>query len=311
MRVIFAGTPEVAVPTLNALVDSEHTVVAVLTREDAPQGRRRVLTPSPVAVRAGELGIPTIKSNRITPETHASLAALRAEIGVVVAFGCIIPQATLDVLPHGWLNLHFSLLPEWRGAAPVQRALMAGDERLGVSVFRLVRQLDAGDVLRQRTIATPPRATAGEVLAQFAADAAPDVCGALDEIAAGRAVFTPQSGTVTVAEKLSIADARLGFHAPARQVFAQFRGVTPEPGAFVLLGDQRVKVLSMAMVGGEDAAALVQDPQPVGTLVQVRDAVGVWAADAPLLLLEVQPAGKRPMPAGDWFRGWQGAKRVE
>lgn len=295
MRVVFAGTPEPAVPSLRALAASSHEVVGVVTRRDAPVGRKRVLTPSPVAVVADELGLPVVKADRLDDAATAEIAALGADIGVIVAYGGLVREPLLSTPPHGWINLHFSLLPRWRGAAPVQHALIAGDRVTGAAVFQLVPALDAGDVFAELRYDVPRGATAGDVLADLAASGAELVSGVVDAIADGSAVATPQHGNPTLAPKLTQADGALDLGQPADRVIDRVRGTTPEPGAHVSLGGQRVKVL--AALRGPDAALEAGQVALVG-----RDVVA-GTGEGTIVLRTVQPAGKGPMNAADWWRG--------
>ncbi|MGO4593658.1 methionyl-tRNA formyltransferase [Leifsonia sp. 2TAF2] len=295
MRIVFAGTPAVAIPSLEA-VAARHEVVAVVTREDAPLGRKRILTPSPVAEAADRLGLQVIKANRLGEYVTAQLADLQPELGVVVAYGGLVREPLLSLPRLGWVNLHFSLLPRWRGAAPVQRAVIAGDAETGAAVFHLVPELDAGDVYAELRRPIGPDETAGDVLAALAADGATLLADTTDALAAGTAVATPQTGEVVLAPKLSLDDARLDLTQPVEAVYARLRGVTPEPGAFVLLGEERFKI-------HEARAAAGEAPLPAG-VVEVRDRrILVGTGSEPLELLTVQPAGKRAMPAADWLRG--------
>ena len=197
MRLVFAGTPEPAVPSLRRLAASDHDIVAVVTRRDAPLGRKRVLTPSPVAAAAAELGIDTIRADRLDAETSERIAALEPDLGVIVAYGGLVREPLLSAPAHGWINLHFSLLPRWRGAAPVQHALIAGDEQTGASVFQLVAELDAGDVFAELEHRPAPDATAGDVLAALADAGARAAADVVDAIAAGTAIARPQQGEPT------------------------------------------------------------------------------------------------------------------
>ncbi len=313
MRIVFAGTPDAAIPSLRALVAAGHDVVAVVSREDAPTGRKRILTPSPIASVAEELGLNVIRANKLTPDVTAQIATLQPEVGVIVAYGGLVPQALLAVPTHGWFNLHFSLLPEWRGAAPVQRSLMAGDAQNGITIFQLVQALDAGDILSQRVIPVDESATAGDVLAHYAEEGARDIVRDLESLASDNARLRPQTGEGTYAQKLTNADGRLDWTQPASRVFAQYRGVTPEPGAFTEVDGQRVKVLELARVVGVNASeasaiettSATPAPQTPGRITLEGSAVLIGTADAPLRLVTVQPAGKRAMAATDWFRGLQ------
>ncbi|WP_144877654.1 methionyl-tRNA formyltransferase [Microbacterium sp. 1.5R] len=294
MRLVFAGTPSAAVPTLRRLA-AEHEILAVITRPDAPLGRKRILTPSPVAQAAVELGLPIIRAARLDDEAMARIAAVNPELGVIVAYGGLVREPLLSTPDRGWINLHFSLLPRWRGAAPVQRALIAGDETLGASVFQLVPELDAGDVFAMREADISLDATADSALAALATFGADLTSEVVSGIAAGALHAVPQTGEPTLAPKLSLDDGALDWTQPLAQVFARFRGVTPEPGAHTTVGGQRVKILDAAP--GDDA-----DLEP-GELSATKTALLIGTADAPLAVVRVQPAGKAPMNATDWWRG--------
>ena len=298
MRLVFAGTPAVAVPTLDALVSAGHEIAAVVTRPDAPLGRKRVLTPSPVAAAAERLGLPVIRAARLDDDATARIVALRAELGVIVAYGGLVREPLLSAPAHRWINLHFSLLPAWRGAAPVQRSVMAGDAVTGASVFQLVPALDAGDVFA--TVETPiaEGETSGELLDRLAELGAPLTADVVGAIAAGTAVAVPQQGEVSLAPKLDGQDGRIVWDRPVADVWSQIRGVTPEPGAFTLLDEARLKVHRAVPV-----STMPTDPPAPGTIVSVDGLVLVGTADTPLQLLEVQPAARTAMPAADWWRG--------
>lgn len=295
MRLVFAGTPSAAIPTLQALALS-HEIVAVVTRPDAPLGRKRVLTPSPLAEAAAELGLPIIKAARLDEEATARIAALRPELGVIVAYGGLVREPLLSTPTRGWINLHFSLLPQWRGAAPVQRALIAGDAELGASVFQLVPELDAGDVFAARTVAVPADANADVALDVLAHDGAGLTAEVVAGIAAGTAVAHPQMGDATVAPKLTIDDGRLDWTLPLHEIYARFRGVHPEPGAFTTVGETRVKILVAGPSSGEESLA-------PGEIKALKTSLLIGTATAPLEVQRVQPAGKGSMSATDWWRG--------
>ncbi|GAB3599198.1 methionyl-tRNA formyltransferase [Microbacterium tumbae] len=300
MRLVFAGTPAVAVPTLQLLA-ARHDVAAVVTRPDAPLGRKRVLTPSPVAQAAGELGLPVIRAARLDAETTARIATLNAELGVIVAYGGLVREPLLSAPVHGWINLHFSLLPAWRGAAPVQRALIAGDEVLGASVFHLVEALDAGDVFASQAVDIPGDATADVALGILARAGAPLTAEVVAAIEEGTATRTPQNGEVTLAPKLSLEDGRLDFALPVEQVYARYRGVTPEPGAHTTVDGARLKILSAA-------PALDAPRSEPGAVSGTRTGVLVGTATAPLEVTRLQPAGRPAMAAADWWRGRRDAE---
>ncbi|RQP09971.1 MAG: methionyl-tRNA formyltransferase [Microbacteriaceae bacterium] len=295
MRLIFAGSPAAAVPSLRALLEGPHEVVAVVTREDAPQGRKRVLTPTPVADVAEAAGVPVVKANRLS-HVQDELLALEAELGVVVAYGGLIREPILSAPTHGWINLHFSLLPRWRGAAPVQHALIAGDAETGAAVFQLVPELDAGPVFAMERTTIGRVQTAGHLLESLSESGARLLAGVVDAIADGTAVATAQEGEVTLAPKLTLEDGRLDWTEPAARIDARRRGVTPEPGATTTLDGERFKILDAAIA--HDAPRL----EP-GHVALRGKAVHVGTADVPLELVVVQPAGKRAMPAADWWRG--------
>lgn len=295
MRLVFAGTPAAAVPTLRRLAQ-EHEIVAVITRPDAPLGRKRVLTPSAVAQAADELGIDVIKAARLDDEVTEQVRALRVDLGVIVAYGGLVREPLLTMPTHDWINLHFSLLPEWRGAAPVQRALIAGDTQLGASVFRLVAELDAGDVYATRVVPVPDDATAAAALDVLAVDGAELTADVVRTIADGTAVATPQTGTPTFAAKMTLSDGLLDWTLTAEAIFARFRGATPEPGAHTTVDGARVKILDMQRA--PDAT-----PSSPGEIHTDRATILIGTATQPLRVTRVQPAGKAAMAAGDWWRG--------
>ncbi|OJX76917.1 methionyl-tRNA formyltransferase [Leifsonia sp. 71-9] len=295
MRLVFAGTPAVALPSLHALAE-RHDILSVITREDAPLGRKRVLTPSPVATAAADLGLPVIKANRLGEEVTEQVAALAPDLGVIVAYGGLVREPLLSLPRLGWINLHFSLLPRWRGAAPVQHAVIAGDAETGAAVFQLVPALDAGDVFSELRRPIGADETAGELLDALAVSGAALLADTVDALEAGTAVAQPQRGEPTLAPKLALADAHLDFGQPAPEVYARLRGVTPEPGAFALLDGERFKI-------AEARPALDAAPLEAGRVELHDKRVLVGTATSPLELVAVQPAGKRAMAAADWWRG--------
>ncbi|MFT4158334.1 MAG: methionyl-tRNA formyltransferase [Microbacterium sp.] len=294
MRLVFAGTPSAAVPTLRRLA-AEHDIAAVVTRPDAPFGRQRILTPSAVAQVAEELSIPVVKAARLDEVVTAEIAAVKAELGVIVAYGGLVREPLLSMPDHGWINLHFSLLPSWRGAAPVQRALIAGDAELGASVFQLVPELDAGDIFATRVIDVPAASTADAVLDMMADAGAQLTAEVVAGIASGTAVAVPQEGMPTFAPKLVLDDGALEWTEPLDRVFARFRGVTPEPGAHTSIDGLRVKILEASPT---DAASLAP-----GEIAATKTALLIGTATHPLAVSRVQPAGKGAMSAVDWWRG--------
>lgn len=294
MKIIFAGTPEAAVPTLRALMASSHEVVAVLTRPDAPVGRKRILTPSPVAECAQDFGIPILYASKIEVDTREKIAHFEADLGVVVAYGALLPQETLDNPRLGWINLHFSELPQWRGAAPVQWQLISGATKAGSSVFSLVEELDAGDVYYSQTFPIGPDETSGELLTRLSELGAQQVVEVVHALESGTAHATKQTGESSYARKLSSEDGFLSPQDSVEDVYNRYRGVTPEPGAFVLVNSERVKIISMVR------SALTVPPGLI-RLVEKKAVMG--CTHGSLELITVQPAGKPAMPAPDWFRG--------
>ncbi|SIT75345.1 methionyl-tRNA formyltransferase [Microbacterium sp. RU33B] len=297
MRIVFAGTPEAAVPSLRRLAASAHEIAAVVTRGDAPLGRKRRLTPSPIAQAAAELGLPTIKADRLATEATQRIAALKPDLGVIVAYGGLVREPLLSTPLHGWINLHFSLLPRWRGAAPVQRALMAGDAETGAAVFQLVAELDAGDVFEEIRHLIRAGETAGDLLATLADDGADLLARVVDGIAEGTARAVPQAGEVTLAPKLTLDDGLLRWDDPRDALLSRLRGVTPEPGAHTTIDGTRLKVIAAG-------AAPIDAPRLAPGVLAVHDkAVLAGTATDPVELVTVQPAGKGAMAAGDWWRG--------
>ncbi len=296
MRVVFAGTPAVAVPTLRRLIDGPHEVVAVVTRPDAPTGRKRVLTPSAVADAAQAGGIPVIKAARLDAAATEAICATQPDLGVVVAYGGLVRDPLLSAPAHGWINLHFSLLPRWRGAAPVQRALIAGDEMLGACVFALVPELDAGDIYARLSYEPPAMATASDVLDALAHRGAYLVEEVVASLVNGTARAQAQQGEPTLAPKLTVDDGRLDWSEPAGRVLARWRGVTTEPGAFTTVAGVRVKILAAGPGTHADGLAPGRIAQHDGTVL-------IGTGTDPVAVYRVQPAGKATMAAADWWRG--------
>jgi methionyl-tRNA formyltransferase len=296
MRVVFAGTPDAAVPSLRAVAASSHELVAVVTRPDAPTGRGRRHLPSRVAEVAGELGAPVLKPRHPRdPEFHDQLRALGPDACPVVAYGALLPRSALDIPAHGWVNLHFSLLPAWRGAAPVQRSIWAGDDVTGATTFQIVEDLDAGPVFGVMTETIRPDDTAGELLARLAEAGAALLVATLDGIADGSLEAQPQPAEgVSLAPKVSVDDARVDWGQPATAIDRQVRACTPAPGAWTTFAGQRLKLGALSPADGQ---------LPPGEVVAGKAAVVVGSATSALRLGEVQPVGKRPMPAADWARG--------
>ncbi len=314
MRVLFAGTPAVAVPSLDALLAASLDVVGVLTRPDAPVGRKRVLTPSPVAQRARELGLPIIRAARIDRQACAEIAALAPEVAAIVAYGALIPAEALEIPPLGWINLHFSLLPAWRGAAPVQHSILHGDDVTGASTFALETGLDTGPVYGTLTESIRPTDTGSELLERLSHSGAVLLVQTLSALESGRAHAQPQRGEITLAPKLSIEDGRIDWSEPALAIGRRIRAVTAEPGAWTMLADQRIKLgpvrLSPDLRRSPDSHLGTDWPLdagslelPPGRLAGGPKSVVVGTGSHPVELVQVQPAGKKTMQATDWARG--------
>lgn len=301
MRLIFAGTPATALPSLRTLLDSQHEVVAVLTCADAPAGRGRKLTASPVKTLALEAGVPVLTPQSLRdPQVQAQLRALDADAAAVVAYGKLVPAEALAIPTHGWVNLHFSLLPELRGAAPAQRAVLSGATQTGMSVFRLDEGLDTGEIITTRERTIGPYETAGELLEAMAEDGATLLLEALDAMADGTATFTVQDHeAATHAAKLSSAEARIDWDLPAQQVSARIRGMSPQPGAWTDWQGTRMKVLGL-----EPAPQMTEgDRLAPGRLLATKRHLLVGTATDPLAIALLAPPGKRPMRGADWARG--------
>jgi methionyl-tRNA formyltransferase len=335
VRLVFAGTPAAALPTLRALAASRHEVAAVVTRPDAPVGRGKKMQRSPVAELAEELELEALKP--IRPNEGWFLERLRAiapDCCPVTAYGALLPQSALDIPPEGWVNLHFSVLPAWRGAAPVQHAVLRGDDITGATTFRIVKELDAGPVFGTLTEPIRPTDTSGDLLARLAISGAELLVKTLDAIEDGTILAAPQPADgVSFAPKLTPADARVDWKLPAHLIDRQVRACTPDPGAWTEFGTGRpdagqsdggqsdggqsdagrsdagrLKLWPVTLAAGAalisaggkapDGAALAP-----GELRVDRNAVYVGTGTIPVRLGDVQPQGKRRMPAADWARG--------
>jgi methionyl-tRNA formyltransferase len=297
MRVIFAGTPEVAVPALDAIVASDHELVGVVTRPDAPSGRGRRLVASPVALRGDELGVPVLKPEHPRdPEFQEQLRGLAPDCCAVVAYGALLPQSALDIPPRGWVNLHFSCLPAWRGAAPVQHSIWAGDEVTGATTFRLVKELDAGPTFGVMTERIRPTDTAGDLLGRLAEGGGGLLVLTLDGIADAslEAREQPVDG-VSYAPKIEVADAEIDWTEPAALIDRGIRACTPAPGAWTTYEGERVKVGRVEIVADGSL-------EP-GRLEVGKQDVLVGTGTTPVRLGQVQAVGKREMGAADWARG--------
>jgi methionyl-tRNA formyltransferase len=298
MRLVFAGTPAVTLPALNAIAASRHDLVAVVTRPDAPAGRGRHLVRSPAGAWADEHGIEVLTPQRPRePEFLQRLRDLAPDCVPVVAYGALVPPAALEIPKHGWVNLHFSLLPAWRGAAPVQHAVLHGDEVTGASVFELEAGLDTGPVYGTVTVDIRPSDTSGALLERLATEGAGLLVAVLDAIEEGTARAHPQPADgVTLAPKITVEDARIRWSDPAFAVDRRIRACTPAPGAWTTLREDRVKL--------GPVRPLANGPRlEPGDMLVERTQVLVGTATTPVVLGEVRAAGKKAMPAVDWARG--------
>lgn len=298
MKVLFAGTPQVAVEALEHLAAQEDfEIVAVLTRPDAPVGRKKTLTPSPVAQAAADLGLVVIKADRVDADVVEQIRGTGAQVGAVVAYGALLKLPALQALPLGWVNLHFSALPAWRGAAPVQRSLLAGEDTAAATTFVLDQGMDTGPVLRAFTDRVRPDDVAGTVLTRLSKFGAPVLADSLRDLAAGVRA-TPQSGQPSAAPKLTSADGRLDWSEPAARIAARVRAVTPEPGAWTEIDGVRFKITGHVVEQGAMEAQLAP-----GQVLVLDGSVLVGTGTHPVALTHVQPAGKKSMAASDWARG--------
>ena len=297
MRVVFAGTPETALPSLEALVASRHEVAAVITRPDAPAGRGRTLRPSPVAEAAAEHGIEVLKPTKPSdPDFMDRLRTIAPDCIPIVAYGALIRREALDIPQFGWINLHFSVLPAWRGAAPVQRAIMAGDEVTGATVFSLVEELDAGPVLGSITERIREDDTSAELLARLADWGSKLLVDVVDHIEDGDIAAVPQpEDNISYAPKLTTEEARIDWNRPAFAIDRHIRGCTPAPGAWTFLEGERVKI---------GPATIADDRTLVPGLLSIaKQEVRVGTTTTDLVLGDVQAFGKKRMRAADWARG--------
>lgn len=297
MRLVFAGTPEPAAAALQRLIASDHEVVAVLTRPDARKGRGRTLHPSPVKALALEHGIEVLTPESLTQDgsIRGQLEAREPDAIPVVAYGNLIPADMLDIPRHGWVNLHFSLLPQWRGAAPVQAAIANGDEVTGATTFRINEGLDTGDIVDTLETRIGPAETSGELLERLAEDGADLLVRTMDALDAGTATLKPQPEEGTYAHKINPADARVAWSRPAAEIDRTIRAHTPAPGAWTMRGEDRFKLGPVTPTGEGSLAP--------GATAFGKNEVLVGTADGDVRLGRIQPPGKKMMNAADWARG--------
>lgn len=301
MKLVFAGSPAAAVPALEALLASRHQVAAVVTRPDAPAGRGRRLVAGPVAERAAAADIEVLKPVKARdPEFLDRLRAIAPDCCPVVAYGALLPRAALDIPPHGWVNLHFSLLPAWRGAAPVQHAILHGDDVTGAVTFEIEEDLDTGPVYGALTEPIRPADTSGDLLARLAHAGAKLLLDTMDGIESGVLEARPQPAEgISYAAKLTTPDARVDWTAPAMRVDRLIRACTPAPGAWTTHRDERVKLGPVRLAAGGGALA-------PGELRASKKEVLVGTGTQPVALGDVRPQGKRQMSAAEWIRGLRG-----
>ena len=300
MRLVLAGTPSVAIPSFEALLASDHEVTAVVTRPDAARGRSKRLVPSEVGQWAADHGIPALKPmHPRDPEFVAALTELAPDACPVVAYGALVPRHVLDIPRYGWVNLHFSLLPRWRGAAPVQRAIMADDGVTGATTFRLVRELDAGPVYGTTEMALTGTETAGEVLEALAHTGARLLLDTIDALATTEPAEQDDEAAVTLAPKITVEEARIDWTRQADEIDRLVRGCSPEPMAWTTIGDERFKV---ALGRPTDEAGLAP-----GEVRAEKRRVLVGTGTTALELVRVQPQGKKEMAGADWGRGLRDA----
>ena len=301
LRVVFFGTPAFAVPTLDALVASPHVVAGVITQPDKPRGRGQKVSASPVKAASLPIGVPILQPERLKdPEFLAAFDALEADLGVVAAYGRILPQVLLDRPRLGLINVHASLLPRWRGAAPVHRAILAGDAETGVTIMRVVLALDAGPMLARTRLPIGPDETSATLEARLATAGAALLAEVVDALAAGPVTEEPQDeGLVTYAHRLERADSQVDWSRPAQAIHNQIRGLQPWPLAAVMLAGQRVRLIESRL----PALPATIAPQP-GVVVEVgQDFLAIGTGDQPIHLTRVQPDGRAGMPVRDFLNG--------
>ncbi|MBI4899344.1 MAG: methionyl-tRNA formyltransferase [Actinobacteria bacterium] len=295
MRLVFAGTPATAVPSLDAIAASGHDLVGVVTRPASAQGRSARPVPSPVEVWARQHDVEVMTpAHPKDPDFRERLAALAPDCCPVVAYGALLPRRVLNIPLHGWVNLHYSLLPAYRGAAPVQRAIMDGVSETGATTFRIVRELDAGPLYGFITETVGPLDTAGEVLDRLSVRGADLLVETLDRIALGAEPVPQPDEGVSYAPKLELDDVRLDWTRPARELADLVRGANPEPGAWTTCGGERFRVL---------LAEPTDEQLPPGVVDARRREVLVGTGTSALRLLTVQPVGRKPMAGAAWGRG--------
>jgi methionyl-tRNA formyltransferase len=297
MKILFAGTPESAAIVLRNLVIAGHEVVAVLTREDSVVGRKKELTESAVATEAAAHGIRVIKANKVDSTTIDAIRSTEAELGIVVAYGSILSENALAVLPEGWFNLHYSLLPKYRGAAPVQWSLANGDKETGITVFKIDKGMDTGPVLATLPVLVQPDETAGELIHRLSELGSTLLVENLPRLYSGSYRLTEQIGDVSLAPKPTREDARIDFKLTATEIENLVKAMNPEPMAWCLLDELPFRILRAR------ATELPGANHAVGSIVAGKNPLVACGGGSYLELIEVQPSSKKPMAGADWFRG--------
>jgi methionyl-tRNA formyltransferase len=300
--IIFAGTPANAAETLQGLVEKGYEVALVITRADAPFGRKGILTPSPVAITAAQLGIPLLKAKKIGPEEEAAISRTGARLAIVVAFGVILKSSTINLLELGWFNLHYSVLPRWRGASPVQSAILAGDSSTGVTLFKIDSGLDTGDIVGIAETTVEPGETAGRLLSRLTQIGVSLAAQELPGLLSGISQLKPQSGPHTIAPKYDRAAARIESNDSPRKALAKVLAFNPEPMAWLEVKGAPLRVLSArpSLDAVTETHILIIENK---ILIGLKDSKSIE-------LTQVQPAGKTAMPAADWFRGLKTEDRM-
>lgn len=306
MRILFAGTPASAATVLESLLASGHEVVAVLTREDAPLGRKRLLTPSPVAEAALARNIPVIKANKISSPVLQEIAGVKADLAIVVAYGVILRDEALQLLPVGWFNLHFSILPRWRGAAPVQRALQHGDVETGVTLFKIDAGLDTGPTVASVPTIIQPDENSGELLSRLTSLSITLLNAELPRIYSSTLTLTEQSGEVTLAPKTTREEAKIDFNNASDSISDLIRSMNPEPMAWCNFNDQPMRILRARTIAAAGDIAII------GHVSLIEDRVVInCGGSTQLELLEVQPSSRNAMSARDWLNGQSGVVTLQ
>ena len=310
MRILFAGTPEVSANILGWLVKSGHEIVCVLTRTDSHVGRKKVLTPSPTAVKADSLGLPVIKANRIDETVLTEISRMNVELAIVVAYGSILNKSALEAIPNGWFNLHFSLLPKYRGAAPVQRSILSGDKETGVTFFKLDVGMDTGPILSSLQTSIGINENSGELLHRLGELSKSLLSESLPQIYSGAINLKEQVGEPSSAPKPTREEAKLDFSQPATHLDNLVRGMNPEPMAWCLAGEDVLRVLN-AFESAHASAKSIASSKAEGSIFTTEWRVFVvCGAGTVLELIEVQPSSRRAMSARDWFHGNRALERL-